>query len=156
MMNASFQLTPDLPMRQIVKKTLIVLLSSIVVCLALNAQAASVTFEPKVVELKIAPGKTSRSAITVHGFSSTAYSLNFLVGSRFKNGNIPRGWLTAAYLWLDAKAEGSSSCTMDLVVSVPPDAKPGTYSGLLVPDDMRSSESINSSGVMLAIEVLDH
>jgi len=122
---------------------------------AFNVQAASVTFEPRELTLKIAPGETGRRAITVHGFSNTAYSLNFLVGSRLKNGNLPRAWLTAAYLWLDAKAEGASTCTMDLVIDVPADAKPGIYSGVLVPDDMRSSEAINSQGVTLSVEVLD-
>jgi len=135
------------------KKTLIIVLSIIVVGLALNVQAANVTFEPEVVKLKVAPGKTGRTAITVNGSSSNEYSLNFLVGSKQKSGNIPRGWLTAAYLWLDSKAEGVSSRTMNLVVTVPADAKPGTYSGLYVPDDMQCSEPITSKGVMVAIEV---
>ena len=132
-----------------------VLLASIVVAMALNVQAASVTFDPEVVKLKIAPGETGRTAITAHGFSSKAYSLNFLVGSKLKNSNIPRGWLTAAYLWLDSKTDGASSRTMNLVVTVPPDATPGTYSALLVPDDMRCSEPITSQGVIVSIEVTD-
>ena len=136
------------------KKSFPFLLAAIFLGLALHAQAASVIFEPRELTLKIAPGETGRRAITVHGFSNTAYSLNFLVGSRLQNGNLPRSWLTAAYLWLDAKAESASTCTMDLVVSVPPDAKPGTYTGHLVPDDMRSSESISSKGVIISIEVL--
>lgn len=138
------------------KNVLIAMLFFIAVMAAFNVQAASVDFEPSNIKLTIAPGKTGRTAIAVHGFSSSAYSLNFLMGSRFKNGNIPHGWLTAAYLWLDAKAQDKSSCTMDLVVTVPADAKPGVYSGVLVPDDMRSSEPINSPGVILAIEVAGH
>ena len=86
------------------KKAMIVLLLSIVVGLALNVQAASVTFDPQKVELKIAPGEIGRTSITAHGYSSTAYSLSFLVGSKLKIGNIPHGWLTAAYLWLDSAA----------------------------------------------------
>ena len=135
------------------KKVLTVLLLSIFTCLPLNVQAASVNFEPREIKLTIAPGKTGRTAITAHGFASSAYSLNFLVGTRMENGNIPRGWLTAAYLWLDSKAEGSSTATMDLVVTVPPETKPGLYSGILIPDDMRSSESISSKGVFVSIEV---
>jgi len=135
------------------KKALIVLLLSIVVGLALNVQAASVTFDPQKVELKIAPGEIGRTSITAHGYSSTAYSLSFLVGSKLKIGNIPHAWLTAAYLWLDSAAEGKSSCTMNLEISVPPDAKPGIYTGLLEPDDMRSSEAITSQGVSISIEV---
>ena len=138
------------------KKSLILLLSCIVIGLSFNVQAANVTFNPREVKLKIAPGETGRTAIKVKGFSSSAYSLNFLVGSKLANGNIPSGWLTAAYLWLDSNTEGASSATMDLVVSVPPDAKPGNYSGLLLPDDMRSSESITSPGVIISIEVSDH
>lgn len=136
-------------------KALTLLLLSIFVITASNVYGASVNFEPQAVKLKVAPGQTGRTAITVHGFSNTAYSLSFLVGSRFKNGNIPKKWLTSAYLWLDAKSEGASTCTMDLVVDVPPDAKPGIYSGVLVPDDMRSSEPITSQGVSVSIEVLD-
>ena len=135
------------------KKILIVLLFAIAIGLALNVQAANVTFEPDVVKLSIAPGETGRTAITVHGFSIRAYSLNFLVGSRLENGNIPRGWLTSAYVWLDSAQKGPSSRVMNLVVTVPPDAKPGTYSGVLVPDDMRCSESITSQGVSVSIEV---
>lgn len=137
------------------RKALSVLLLSMFIAVTPAAYAASVNFEPQAVTLKIAPGETGRTAITVHGFSSTAYSLSFLVGSRFKSGNIPKKWLTSAYLWLDAKAEGASTCTMDLVVDVPPDAKPGIYSGVLVPDDMRSSEPITSQGVSVSIEVAD-
>lgn len=135
------------------KKALIALLLIIVVGLALNVQAANVTFEPEVVKLKVAPGQTGRTAITVNGSSSNAYSLNFLVGSKLKSGNIPHGWLTAAYLWLDSQAEGVSSRTMNLVVTVPANASPGIYSGLYVPDDMQCSEPITSKGVMVAIEV---
>jgi len=139
--------------RTTMKKALILLLMTLAAASALNVQAASVTFEPQKVELKIAPGQTGRTSITAHGYSSTAYSLNFLVGSRLKIGNIPRTWLTAAYLWLDSTAEGTSSCTMNLVISVPPDARPGIYTGLLEPDDMRSSEPIKSPGISIAIEV---
>ena len=137
------------------KKALITLVSLSVICFALNVQAASVTFAPNVVKLKIKPGETGRTALTVHGFSKSTYSLNFLVGSKQENGNIPLNWLTAAYLWLDSGIDGTSSRPMDFVVTVPPDATPGTYSGLLVPDDMRCSESISSPGVAVAIEVSD-
>ena len=44
---------------------------------------------------------------------------------------------------------------MNLEITVPPDAKPGIYTGLLEPDDMRSSEPIISQGVSIAIEVSD-
>lgn len=137
------------------KKSMVVVLSTaILLSVAFNVYSASVSFEPHKVELKIASGQTGRTALTVHGFSSTSYSLNFLVGSRLQQGNIPQGWITAAYLWLDSKTEGSSTATMDLVVSVPPKTAAGTYTGVLVPDDMRSSEPITSKGVLIAIEVL--
>ena len=138
------------------RKMLIVLLSiTVVASLALSVQAAHVTFEPQVVKLKVAPGETGRTAVTVQGSSSKAYSLNFLVGSKQENSNIPHGWLTAAYLWLDSTTDGVTSRTMDLVVTVPKDASPGTYSGLLVPDDMKCSEPITSKGMTVAIEVSD-
>lgn len=136
------------------KKTHIVLMTFIFIGLAFNVHAAKVSFDPSLVTLKVAPGETGRTAITVQGSSKTAYSLTFLVGTKRENSNIPSGWLTAAYLWLDSQPDGTSSTTMNLIVSVPPDAKPGTYSGLLIPDDMRSSEAISSDGVNVAIEVV--
>jgi len=138
------------------KKVHILLIPLIFIGLALNVQAASVSFDPSMVTLKVSPGETGRTAITVKGSSKTAYSLTFLVGSKRENCNIPNGWLTAAYLWLDSKPDGTSSTTMNLIVSVPPDAAPGTYSGLLLPDDMRSSEAIYSDGVNVSIEVAPH
>jgi len=137
------------------KKALSVILAFIVIGFALNAQAASVTFDPSVVKLKVKPGETGRTALTVHGYSRSSYSLNFLVGSKKENGNIPLDWLTAAYLWLDSGIDGTSSRPMDFVVTVPPDTAPGTYSGLLIPEDMQCSESITSPGVVVAIEVSD-
>ena len=136
------------------KKVHIILLPLIFIGLALNAHAASVSFDPSNITLKVAPGETGRTAITVNGSSKTAYSLTFLVGSKREKCNIPNGWLTAAYLWLDSKPDGKSSTTMNLIVSVPHDAAPGTYSGLLLPDDMRSSEAIYSDGVNVSIEVV--
>ena len=139
------------------KKLITVLLATIILGLSLQVQAANVTFNPREVKLKIAPGQTGRTAIKVKGFSSSAsYSLNFLVGSKLANGNIPKGWLTAAYLWLDSNSDGASTATMDLVVSVPPGTKPGKYSALLMPDDMRSSETITSPGVVVSIDVSVH
>ena len=137
------------------KKALIVITLLLISGFAINVQAANVTFVPNIVKLKVKPGQTGRTAITVYGFSKSTYSLNFLVGSKQKNGNIPLKWLTSAYLWLDSDKNGTSSRPMDFIVTVPPDATPGTYSGLLVPDDMRCSESITSPGVIVAIEVSD-
>ena len=136
------------------KKVQIIILAFIFIGLGLNAQAAKVTFDPSSVSLKVAPGETGRTAITVNGASKSTYSLTFMVGPKRENCNIPNGWLTAAYLWLDSTPDGTSSTTMNLIVSVPPDARPGTYSGLLLPDDMRSSEAISSKGVTVSIEVV--
>ena len=136
------------------KKIQLFLMTFIFIGFAYSVQAASVSFDPSAVTLKIEPGETGRTAITVNGSSKTDYSLTFLVGSKRKNCNIPTGWLTAAYLWLDSRPDGTSSTTMNLIVSVPPDAKPGKYSGLLIPDDMRSSEAIYSDGVTVSIEVV--
>jgi hypothetical protein len=137
------------------KKLCIVIVSLMGICFALNVQAANVTFAPDVVKLKVKPGETGRTALTVHGFSKSTYSLNFLVGSKKQKGNSPLNWLTSAYLWLDSGIDGTSSRPMDFIVTVPPDTKPGTYSGLIVPDDMQCSESISSPGVLVAIEVSD-
>jgi hypothetical protein len=130
------------------KKIQIFLMTFIFIGFAYSVQAASVSFDPSTVTLKVEPGETGRTAITVNGSSKTDYSLTFLVGSKRKNCK------TAAYLWLDSRPDGTSSTTMNLIVSVPPDAKPGKYSGLLIPDDMRSSEAIYSDGVNVTIEVV--
>lgn len=136
------------------KKTAAILLIACFFSQTLSVQAAQVTFVPKTVEMKLAPGETGRAVLTAHGFSPNSYSLNFLVGSRLENNSIPGGWLTAAYLWLDSKRPGrKTSRTMDLVIAVPADARPGRYSGLLVPDAMQCSEPISSPGVVVVIEV---
>jgi len=137
------------------KKMLIITVWFIVVGTALNAQAASVTFNPREVIMQVAPGQKGRAHISVDGYSSKPYALYFLIGPKRKKNNIPPGWLTSAYLWLNSKTDGTSSNATNLLVEVPPDAKPGTYSALLEPDDMRSSEPIVSSGVNVTIEVSD-
>ena len=136
------------------RKVTIVLFAFIFLAVALSAQAANVTFDPKIVTLKVKPGETGRTCITVNGTSRSNYSLTFLVGSKQQNSNIPDNWLTAAYLWLDSRPDGTSSATMNLIVSIPANTKPGTYSGLFLPDDMRSSEAIQSEGVKVSIEVV--
>jgi hypothetical protein len=137
------------------KKMLIITVLFIVVYSALNVQAASVTFNPQEVVIQVAPGQKVRTYVAVDGYSSKPYTLYFLIGPKRKNNNIPPGWLTSAYLWLDSKSDGTSSNSTNILVEVPPDAKPGTYSALLEPDDMRSSEPIVSSGVNVTIEVSD-
>ena len=135
------------------KKIVIVAICLFALYPVLKAQAANVTFEPQEVKLRVAPGETGRTYLTAHGYSNRAHTLYFLVGSKRKQNSIPNGWLTTAYSWLDSKTEGSSSNTMNLIVEVPPDAEPGTYSALIEPEDMRSSEPIVSQGVNVTIEV---
>lgn len=135
------------------KKILIVLLSSIFIGLALNVQAASVTFDPGMAEFTVAPGETGRATITAHGFSSGPYSLLFSMGSGLQNGTVPIGWLSPTYVMLASRSGGTSSTTMDIAINIPPDAIAGTYTGTLLPVDMRSSEPISSPGVIIAIEV---
>ena len=137
------------------KKAAAILLLACFISPALSVQAARVTFAPQTVEMKLAPGETGRTALTAHGFAPGAYSLSFLVGSRLENNTIPGGWLTAAYLWLDTESPGrKTSRSMDLVITVPADARPGRYFGLIVPDAMQCSEPISSPGVAVVIEVL--
>ena len=135
------------------KKIVTAVICLFVMCPVLKVQAANVTFEPQEVKLRVAPGETGRTYVTAHGYSNKAHALYFLVGSKRKKDNIPRGWLTTAYLWLDSKSAGTSSNTMNLIVDVPPDAEPGTYTAILEPEDMRSSEPIVSPGVNVTIEV---
>ena len=54
------------------KKALGVLISFLIIGFAVSVQAASVTFDPNVVKLKVKPGETGRTALTVHGFSRSA------------------------------------------------------------------------------------
>ena len=137
------------------KKRLIVLLSSILVGLTVNVQAASVSFDPGSVEFQVAPGQTDKANLRVNAFSSGAYSLYIRIGSKLENSSIPLDWLSPNYLMLASRTGGPSTSSMDLTVSVPPDAMAGSYTGLLVPEDMRSSEPVSSPGVIIAIEVTD-
>jgi len=137
------------------KKIAIITVFLIVVGAAINAQAASVTFNPHEVVLQVEPGQRGRAFIAVDGYSDKPYTLYFLLGQKRKNNNIPSGWLASAYLWLESKADGTSSNSTVLIVDVPSDAKPGTYSALLELNDMRSSEPIVSKGVNFTIEVPD-
>jgi hypothetical protein len=145
----------ELNRRNIIKKRAVILLLVCFFIPALSVQAARVIFVPQTVEMKLAPGETGRTALTAHGFAPGAYSLSFLVGSRLENSTIPSGWLTAAYLWLDTESPGrKTSRSMDLVITVPADARPGRYSGLVVPNVMQCSEPISSPGIAVVIEVL--
>ena len=137
------------------KKALIFLVSAIVVGLALNAHAASVTFDPSLIEFKVPPGETGKTPLTIHGFSSNTYNLNFRVGSKLGNGNVPLGWLNQVDVSLGSRTGGASSSSKELVVSVPADAEVGTYTGVLEPEVIRSSEPLSSPGVMIAIEVTE-
>lgn len=137
------------------KKITIITILFIVIGVAMNAQAASVNFNPHEVLMQVAPGQRGRVHISVDGYSDKPYTLYFLLGQKRKNNNIPSGWLASAYLWLESKAGGTSSNATVLIVEVPPNAKPGTYSALLEPFDMRSSEPIVSKGVNFTIEVPD-
>jgi hypothetical protein len=135
------------------KKVLILLLMCIVVGLALNVQAASVTFDPREVELTIAPGETGRSVITAHGFSNGAYFLTLRLSASRDNGNVPPEWLGPSYLRLFSNTGGASSSPFNLNVSVPSDAASGNYTGVLLPEDIRGREPLSSPGLILSIEV---
>lgn len=136
------------------KKLLITLLSLMLVGLSLNVQAASVTFDPTVADYSIAPGESGSKSITLQGFSSRPYTLYLTVGSVLQHSTIPPGWLNIANLALISRTGGSSSTTVNLVVNVPPDAAPGFYSGLLLPENSpRSTEVVTGPGLIVTIDV---
>ena len=137
------------------KKVLIAILSSLIIGLALNVQAASVTFDPGEAVFKVAPSETDSASLTVHGFSSAPYSLLMMIGSKMENSNIPPGWLVPVYLMLNSRDGGESATSMNLAISVPPEATAGFYTGVLVPEAMRSSETITSEGLIVSIEVTE-
>jgi len=138
------------------KNILISLLSAFIVALALNVQAASVTFDPPLADFKLAPGETGTTSLTINGFSPGAYTICLSIGSKLDNSNIPAGWLNTAYPLLISSTGGSSSATMDLVITVPADAAPGSYFGILVPEILpRSTETVTGRGTIITIEVTD-
>lgn len=135
------------------KNVITSMLSFIFISLAFTAQAASVAFNPSEVELKILNGETAYTDLAVQGFSRTPYSLNFKVGSVLENSNIPLVWLSPVNISLFSRAGGTSATQLNLKVSVPPEAEAGIYTGMIVPENIRSSENISSRGVILSIEV---
>jgi hypothetical protein len=134
----------------------LILVSSIFVGLAINVQAANVTFDPAEANFKVAPGEETKTTLTVNGSSTGPFhSLYFTVGAKLGNGNIPPSWLNPTNVSLYSRTGGSSSSTMDLIVNIPPDAATGYYSGQLLPEtNTRSTESIFSDGVNVSIEVV--
>jgi hypothetical protein len=154
-MNVSFHLKAFIKRRLAMKNVWIVFLTLGCIGLTLSAQAATVTFNPSVAEFKVAVGETASTGFMAQGFSRLPYSLNFRVGSRLENSNVPPGWLHPVNLNLSSRIGGPSSSPLDLKVSVPGEAKAGIYTGMLVPEDMRSSEPITSPGVIISIEVIE-
>jgi hypothetical protein len=139
------------------KKKLIVLMTSIIVVtgLVLNVQAANVSFNPNVVLVKVMPGDSASSTLTAHGFSSQSYFLNLSIGSKLENSNIPQGWITPVNLNLVSRTGGRSASSVNLSVDVPPGTKAGYYSGMILPEDLHSSEPVSSGRISVRIEVIE-
>ena len=135
-------------------KKMIIGISIIFIGLTINVQAANVTFDPAEASFEVAPGNSGRANLKVNGSSSGSSSLFFKVGSKQEKGNIPIEWISPAYVNLISRTGEPSYSSMDLIVNIPPDALAGSYSGQLLPEDMRSSESIFSDGVNVSIEVV--
>lgn len=137
-------------------KKMIIGISIVFIAMAINVQAANVTFDPAAANFIIAPGEMSKTTLRVNGSSSEpAHSLYFTVGTKLGNGNIPLSWLRPTNVILNTRTGGASSTVMDLEVNIPPDAATGAYSGQLLPEyNIRSSESIFSDGVNVSVEVI--
>ena len=134
-------------------KKMIIGLTIIFIGLAINVQAANVTFDPAEARFEVEPGNSGRANLKVNGSSSGSYTLLFKVGSKLEKGNIPIGWLSPAYVSLTSRTGEPTYSSMDLIVNIPPDAVAGTYSGRLLPEDLRSTESISSDGINVSIQV---
>lgn len=136
------------------KKLLITLIAITLAALALNVQAASVSFNPPVADFVIPPGESGTKSFTLQGFSSNPYRLYLTVGSTLQNSTIPAGWLTPVGLMLYSRTGGSSFAAINLVANVPPDAVPGSYTGLILPQNSsRSTEGVTGPGLIVTIEV---
>ena len=135
------------------KKSLILLLSAIFVGLALNVQASNVSFSPNLVRFQVAPGQADKADVSVNAISSMEFMLFIKIGSRV-NGNLPASWFRPVMLNLLFGPDGTSSSAIELGVSVPPDAMAGTYSGVLMPEAIRSREPVSSRGLFVVIEVI--
>ena len=136
------------------KKLVIVILSFIAVAMALDVQAADITFNPSVADFKLAPGESSTKSLTVHGYSPSSYFFLLRVGYKQENSDIPASWLNQVYVLLDSNTGGETSKPMNLTINVPDDTIAGTYSGVLIPENMvEAGEPIISPGIMVSIEV---
>ena len=135
------------------KKALIVLLSSFIAGLALNVQAANVTFIPGMVEYQAAPGEKGMKTIRTNGFSTRPYSLYLSLNSRSEGGNLPLEWLMPADVRLNSRTGGGSSAILSLGVRVPVNARPGRYTGVIMPKSLQSTEPVSSNGLVVRVEV---
>jgi hypothetical protein len=135
------------------RKILIVLLSTLISGLALNVQAANITFNPGRVIFQVAPGELSTKSVIVNGFSGQPYSILFRVNSKSEGGNLPLGWLSPVSLRLDSNTGGRSASMLNYTVRIPDNTKPGRYIGIIQPDVLQSSEPVSSNGLVVIIEV---
>ncbi|MCK4837702.1 MAG: hypothetical protein KAS94_02810 [Desulfobulbaceae bacterium] len=99
--------------------------------MALNVQAAVVTFNPDPVALTVEPGTPAVAKIVVNSNSRAPHRLDLRVGSELAPGStIPRGWISPLNVSLTTR-RGSSATTNGLNVLVPADTPGGTYSAVV-------------------------
>lgn len=133
-------------------KTISALLSILFAGLTISAQAATINFTPDTVQFQVLPGETASAAISVSATSGTPYALFINAGSQVE-GNLPTGWLTPATLMFSSRTGGTTTTTMNLLVTIPADTPGGSYTGRIMPKDMGGREPIASAGLDVTINV---
>lgn len=136
------------------KRTLVVIMAIMFAGMAVNVQAAIVTFDPGSIVLSVEPGQSAVANLEVNANSRVAYTISLRVGSILApQGNLPPGWLRPADVSLAARRGGMTSATMNLMVAVPTDTVGGTYTAVLTPQILRTSEPVSSDDITVVIEV---
>ena len=132
-----------------------ILLVTITVCLAVmvsNVQAADVTFNPDSVAITVESGKSAVANLVVKAESKMPYMIDLRVGS-VMTGNMPSDWLRPANASLVSRRGGTSSAIMNLMLTVPAGTPGGTYTALLPPQILRTTEPVVKSDVAIIVTV---
>ncbi|MCK4837819.1 MAG: hypothetical protein KAS94_03395 [Desulfobulbaceae bacterium] len=137
------------------KRWLIVLMAIMFAGMAVNVQAADVSFAPGSKAITVEPGKSAIAKMVVNGSSTVPYTIYLRIGSLLdQGGNLPAGWLKPVIVSLTALGGEESSADMDLVINVPADTPAGTYSAVMRPQVMRrTTVPVNSDGATIVVDV---
>ena len=134
------------------KRSLVVLMAMIFAGMAASVQAANVTINPGSVALTVEPGTSAVANLVVTADSRTPYTIYLNVG-RIAQGDLPAGWLRPVDLSLATRTGGVATSVLALVVNVPDATPSGSYTALVIPQVLRTTEAVNTRGFTVVVEV---